>query len=96
MAEEARGNPGEYVTVEIYDQLYHLSGHNPDHIRELADYVDSKMRAADAQILAMHVESTPTVIVNGKYRVLRDSVKSNDEFIELIKYLVAREGGGGG
>jgi cell division protein ZapA len=48
MAEEVRGNPGEYVTVEIYDQLYHLSGHNSDHIRELAEYVDSRMRAVAA------------------------------------------------
>ena len=49
MAEEPRSNPGEYVTVEIYDQLYHLSGENPQHIRELAGYVDAKMRAVAAQ-----------------------------------------------
>lgn len=53
--------------------------------------VDSKIRAADAQILAMHVDATPTLIVNGKYRVIRDTVESNDQLIELIKYLVARE-----
>jgi protein dithiol oxidoreductase (disulfide-forming) len=57
--------------------------------------VDSKMRSADAQIIAMHVESTPTIIVNGKYRVLRDSLANNDQLIELVKYLVARESGGG-
>jgi len=45
MVEEPRNSPHEYVTVEIYDQLYHLSGQNPEHIRELAAYVDSKMRA---------------------------------------------------
>ena len=49
MAEEQRGNAGEYVTVEIYDQLYHLSGQDPTHIRELAAYVDAKMRAVAAQ-----------------------------------------------
>jgi len=49
MAEEPRSNPGEYVTVEIYDQLYHLSGDDPQHIRELAAYVDAKMRAVAAQ-----------------------------------------------
>src|ERR1700689_1532330 len=41
----ARKNPSEYVTVEIYDQLYHLSGQDPEHIRELAAYVDTRMRA---------------------------------------------------
>ncbi len=37
-----------YVTVEIYDQAYHLSGQDPDHIRELAARVDAKMRAVAA------------------------------------------------
>ncbi len=44
----ARKNPNEYVTVEIYDQLYHLSGQDPVHIRELAAVVDAKMRAVAA------------------------------------------------
>jgi len=43
-----RKNPSEYVTVEIYDQLYHLSGQDPVHIRELAAVVDAKMRAVAA------------------------------------------------
>jgi len=37
------------VTVEIYDQLYHLSGQDAEHIRELAAKVDAKMRAVAAQ-----------------------------------------------
>lgn len=48
MSGELRRNPGDYVTVEIYDQLYHLSGQNTEHIRELAAYVDAKMRAVAA------------------------------------------------
>ena len=55
--------------------------------------IDGKMRAADSQIVAMHVESTPTLIVNGKYRVVRDELKDNDELIELVRYLVAKESG---
>jgi cell division protein ZapA len=38
-----------YVTVEIYDQTYHLSGQDAEHIRELAAQVDAKMRAVAAQ-----------------------------------------------
>ena len=49
MAEEPQGNAKSYVTVEIYDQIYHLSGQDTDHIRELAARVDSKMRAVAAQ-----------------------------------------------
>ena len=49
MAENQGGNAAGYVTVEIYDQLYHLSGQDSDHIRELAAKVDAKMRAVAAQ-----------------------------------------------
>ena len=49
MAEDPRGNAKSYVTVEIYDQVYHLSGQDADHIRELAARVDAKMRAVAAQ-----------------------------------------------
>jgi cell division protein ZapA len=49
MAEEQGGNSAEYVTVEIYDQTYHLSGQDTEHIRLLAERVDAKMRAVAAQ-----------------------------------------------
>jgi cell division protein ZapA len=49
MTENPHGGAAEYVTVEIYDQLYHLSGHDPHYIRELAARVDAKMRAVAAQ-----------------------------------------------
>lgn len=39
---------GEYVTVSIYDQTYHLRGHNPEYIEGLAAVVDAKMRAVAA------------------------------------------------
>jgi cell division protein ZapA len=48
MAGDRQTNPGGYVTVEIYDQIYHLSGQDPEHIRELAARVDAKMRAVAA------------------------------------------------
>jgi cell division protein ZapA len=49
MTEEQKGDAAGYVTVEIYDQIYHLSGQDTEHIRELAARVDSKMRAVGAQ-----------------------------------------------
>jgi len=66
---------------------------NPQQFLAMANSfgIDSKIRAADAQILAMHVDSTPSLIVNGKYRVVRDSLSGNDQVIELAKYLVTRE-----
>ncbi len=37
------------ITVEIYDQAYHLRGQNPEYIEKLAAMVDGKMRAVAAQ-----------------------------------------------
>lgn len=42
-------DPAGYVTVQIYDQTYHLSGQDAEHIRGLAEQVDAKMRAVAAQ-----------------------------------------------
>jgi cell division protein ZapA len=42
-------NAKAYVTVQIYDQPYHLSGQDAEHIRNLARLVDSRMRAVAAQ-----------------------------------------------
>jgi len=41
--------PLKYVTVQIYDQTYHLSGQDAAHIGRLAEQVDAKMRAVAAQ-----------------------------------------------
>jgi cell division protein ZapA len=48
MAKEVQPNTPGYTTVSIYDQTYHLRGQDPNHIRQLADLVDSKMRAVAA------------------------------------------------
>ena len=49
MADEQFANRIGYVTVEIYDQTYHLSGQDTEHIRNLAELVDARMRAVAAQ-----------------------------------------------
>jgi cell division protein ZapA len=37
-------NP-EHISVDIYDQTYHLRGDDAEYIRRLAEIVDGKMRA---------------------------------------------------
>jgi cell division protein ZapA len=49
VAQEQSGKPDGCVTVEIYDQIYHLSGEDAEHIRRLAELVDARMRAVAAQ-----------------------------------------------
>jgi thiol:disulfide interchange protein DsbA len=52
---------------------------------------EAKMKNADAYILAAHVDSTPTIIVNGKYRITPQSAGTYDQLIDMVKYLVAKE-----
>ncbi len=39
----------QFVTVDIYDQTYRLRGQDSAYIHQLADVVDTKMRAVAAQ-----------------------------------------------
>jgi protein dithiol oxidoreductase (disulfide-forming) len=69
-----------------------LSGVKPETFLATAHSfsVDMKIKAADAQILAMQVPGTPCLIVNGKYRVSTDKTIEGGP-IELVKFLVAKE-----
>ena len=53
--------------------------------------VDVKVRAADGLIQAYRVDRTPTIVVNGKYRLHTESAGGADQVVELVKYLVAKE-----
>lgn len=53
--------------------------------------VDLKVRTAQDLIMAYRVDRTPTIVVNGKYRLVLESAGGNDQLIELVKYLVAKE-----
>jgi thiol:disulfide interchange protein DsbA len=53
--------------------------------------VDTKTRQADQFIRATQVDQTPTLVVNGKYRLTVSSAGSDDKLIELVLWLVAQE-----
>jgi thiol:disulfide interchange protein DsbA len=53
--------------------------------------VDVKMRQADQLIRAAQIDETPTILVNGKYRVTLGAAGGDDQLIEVVKYLVAQE-----
>ena len=53
--------------------------------------VDTRMRQADQLVKDYRVEGTPSVVVNGKYRLDVQSAGGPDQVIELVKWLVARE-----
>ena len=54
--------------------------------------VDMKMKAADAQMVAMQIPGTPSIVVNGKYRVNMESL-GTDGLIEIVKFLISKESG---
>lgn len=53
--------------------------------------VDAKMRQAEGMAPLYGVEGTPTIIVNGKYRVGSTKSKSFEQMIETTEALVKRE-----
>jgi len=53
--------------------------------------VETKMKNADAFVNNTQSLSTPTFVVNGKYRLNAESAGNYDNVIELVKYLVAKE-----
>jgi len=53
--------------------------------------VNAKIKRADAQVKAYGVDSTPTIIVNGKYRLTSASAGGWDKVPALVTYLVNLE-----
>jgi thiol:disulfide interchange protein DsbA len=53
--------------------------------------VDVKIRQADELIRYYGISETPSIVVNGKYRLNPVSAGGYDETIELVKWLVAQE-----
>src|ERR1700743_1848620 len=52
---------------------------------------DLKVRTAQDLIIAYKIDRTPTIVVNGKYRLHVESAGGTDQLIDLVKYLVAKE-----
>jgi thiol:disulfide interchange protein DsbA len=53
--------------------------------------VEVKMKADDAYVVHGQVDSTPTILVNGKYRLNTESAGGATQVLQLVKYLVAKE-----
>jgi thiol:disulfide interchange protein DsbA len=53
--------------------------------------VDVKLRSTEDLLLSYKVDRTPTIVVNGKYRLYTETAGGPDQLIELVKWLVAKE-----
>ena len=79
----------ESVSVDIYDQVYHLRGTDPAYIERLAELVDSKMRAVAAQgstvdslrvaVLAALNISDELLALRSRYETLAGSVDRTED-----------------
>lgn len=52
---------------------------------------DMKVRTDEDLITRYKIDRTPTIVVNGKYRLHVESAGGGDQLIDLVKYLVAKE-----
>ncbi len=53
--------------------------------------VNTRMKRADAQLKAYGVDSTPTLVVNGKYRLTAQSAGGIDQVVPLVLFLIDKE-----
>ena len=80
-------------SMEDVAKLYATFGVKADDVVATANSfaVNAKMKQADAQLKAYGVDSTPTLIVNGKYRLTAQSAGSIDKVIPLVRFLLAKD-----
>jgi thiol:disulfide interchange protein DsbA len=81
-------------TIEDVAKYYnHISGVPVQKFLDTAKSfaVDTAMRRDDALVLAYHIDGTPSLLVNGKYRITGQSAGGMQQMIEVAKYLVAQE-----
>ena len=57
--------------------------------------VELNIKRADDWVRAGHVDQTPTIVVNGKYRLTVSSAGGVNEMFELVNWLVAKENAAG-
>lgn len=53
--------------------------------------VNARMQQAQAKVRGARVTGTPTVLVNGKYRVTASMAGSQEAMLDVVDYLVAQE-----
>jgi thiol:disulfide interchange protein DsbA len=81
-------------TLQDAAQFYsHAAGITPEAFLEAAKSfgIDVKVRQADDFIAACGVAETPSIVVNGKYRLNPVSAGGDQETVELVRWLVEKE-----
>ncbi|MGY3041284.1 thiol:disulfide interchange protein DsbA [Rhodanobacter sp. TND4EL1] len=85
-----------WPTIEDAAKFYAKYGVDPKEFVAVANSfsVNTQMKRADDLMKAYGVESTPTMIVNGKYRFTASDAGGYAQSIELTQWLVSKEAAG--
>ena len=85
-----------WPTIDDVAKFYGKYGVDPKQFVAVANSfsINTQMKRADDLVKAYGVDSTPTIIVNGKYRFTPNSAGGYAPTIELAKWLVAKEAAG--
>lgn len=83
-------------TIDDAAKVYAKFGADPKEFVAVANSftINTKVKRSDDMLKAYGVEETPTIVVNGKYRLTARSAGGYDQAIELTKWLVAKEAAG--
>ncbi len=85
-----------WPTIEDAAKFYAKYGADPKEFIGIANSftVNTKMKQADDLVKAYGVSGTPTIVVNGKYRLDTTSAGGYAQTVELTQWLVAKEAAG--
>ena len=83
-------------TIEDAAKVYAKFGVDPKEFVAVANSftINTKMKRADELVRTYGVESTPTLVVDGKYRFTPGSAGGYEQSVELAKWLVSKEAAG--
>jgi thiol:disulfide interchange protein DsbA len=85
-----------WPTLDDVAKFYAKYGVDPKQFVGVANSfsVNLQMKRADDQLKSFGADETPTIVVNGKYRLTPITAGSYDDTIALVKWLVAKETAG--
>ncbi|RDI99227.1 thiol:disulfide interchange protein DsbA/DsbL [Dyella solisilvae] len=83
-------------TIDDAAKVYAKFGADPKEFSAVANSftINTKVKRADELVKAYGVEETPTIVVDGKYRLTPRSAGGYEQAIELAKWLVSKEAAG--
>lgn len=85
-----------WPTIDDVAKFYAKFGVKPDEFVGTANSftINTQMKRSDELIRAYEVDSTPTIVVNGKYRLTAITAGGYPQAVELTQWLVSKEAAG--